>query len=321
MENSFNNTSLVRLIYSWRIHLAVVTIAAALLGAVFSGPRFITPLYRSEAVAYPANINSYSDESETEQMLQILQSQDIIDSMIAKFNLLEVYKISPQYKYWQSALLEEFSQNVKVRKTPYEAISITVRDRDPQRASDMASEMLRLYDNKVSSLHKKKYKEVVDMFKMQLAMKQNVIDSLQNRLYQLATEHGLIDYGAQSTEVMRGYLRTIYGTTTANINTKAVEQLKKSIENHGGELITVTQMLIEESRTFVTIKLDYEQALRFLNASLTYSNIITKPFPSDKKVFPVRWVIVVFSALGAFMLSVLIILLANRKNDLFGNKA
>lgn len=321
MENSFNNTSLVRLVYRWRIHLAIITIAAALLGAVFSGPYFITPLYRSEAVAYPANINSYSDESETEQMLQILQSQDITDSMIARFNLMEVYKISPQYRYWQSALLDEFRQNVKVRKTPYEAISITVRDRDPQRASDMANEMLRLYDNKVSNLHKKKYKEVVDMYEMQLHRKQLVIDSLQNKLYQLANQHGLIDYGAQSQEVMRGYLRTIYGTTTANINTKAVEQLKKSIEDHGGELITVTQMLVEESRTYVTIKLEYEQSLRFLNASLTYSNIISKPFPSDKKAFPVRWIIVAFSAFGAFLLSVLIILLAERKDDLFGKKA
>ena len=33
---------------------------------------FITPLYKSEAVAYPANVTPYSDESETEQMLQII---------------------------------------------------------------------------------------------------------------------------------------------------------------------------------------------------------------------------------------------------------
>ncbi|HMM11752.1 MAG TPA: hypothetical protein PKE03_06630 [Bacteroidales bacterium] len=321
MENSFNNTSLVRMVYRWRIHLAIITIAAALLGAVLSGPTFITPLYRSEAIAYPANINSYSDESETEQMLQILQSQDITDSMIAKFNLMDVYKISPQYKYWRSALLEEFRQNVKIRKTPYEAISITVRDPDPERAAAMADEMLKLYDKKVAYLHKNKYREVVDMYEMQLNKKQLVIDSLQNRLYQLATEHGLIDYGSQSQEVMRGYLRTIYGTTTANINTKAVEQLKKSIETHGGELITVTQMLVEESRTYVTVKLDYEQSLRFLNASLTYSNIISKPFPSDKKAFPVRWVIVAFSALGALLLSVLVIMIAERRNDFFSIKA
>lgn len=318
MENNFNNTSLVRLVYRWRFHLVVITLAAAVLGAVFSGPYFITPLYRSEAIAYPANINSYSDESQTEQMLQILQSQDIIDSMIAQYDLMKVYKIDEKDRYWRSTLLEEFKQNVKVRKTPYEAISITVRDRDPERAAAMAEGMLMFFDKKVASLHKSKYREVLEMLDLQLKKKQQVIDSLQNRLYYLATEHGLIDYGAQSQEVMRGYLRTIYGNNAAYINTKAVEQLKKSIETHGGELITVIQMLHEESRAYVLLKLEYDNKLRFLDAKLTYSNIVSMPFPSDKKAYPVRWVIVAFSALGAFLLSVFFILLAEHKNELLG---
>lgn len=314
MDNFFNNTSLVGLILRWRFHLAVITVIAAVLGAVFSGPFFITPLYRSEAVAYPANINSYSDESETEQMLQLLQSQDITDSIIDRFELMGVYKIDPNYKYWRTALLTEYRQNVKIRKTPYEAIAITVRDADPERAANMASEILKLYDHKVASLHKSKYKEVVDMYEEQLRLKRKVIDSLQERMYVLGTEYGLIDYSVQSQEIMRGYLRTVYGTTTANINTKGVEELKKNIEKHGGELLTIIEMLQHESRTFVDIKLDLEGAQRFYTANLTYSNIISKPYPSDKKAFPVRWIIVAFSALGALLLSLLVIFFMENKS-------
>lgn len=314
MDNFFNNTSLVGLILRWRFHLAVITVIAAVLGAVFSGPFFITPLYRSEAVAYPANINSYSDESETEQMLQLLQSQDITDSVIARFDLMKVYKIDPNYKFWRTALHTEYRQNVKIRKTPYEAIAITVRDADPDRAADMAGEILKLYDHKVGSLHKSKYKEVISMYEEQLRLKRRVIDSLQERLYVLGTEYGLIDYSVQSQEIMRGYLRTVYGTTTANINTRGVEELKKNIEKHGGELLTIIEMLQHESRTFVDIKLDLESAQRFYNANLTYSNIISKPFPSDKKAFPVRWIIVAFSALGALLLSLLVIFFIENKS-------
>lgn len=314
MDNFFNNTSLVGLILRWRFHLAVITVIAAVLGAVFSGPFFITPLYRSEAVAYPANINSYSDESETEQMLQLLQSQDITDSIIDRFELMGVYKIDPNYKYWRTALLTEYRQNVKIRKTPYEAIAITVRDADPERAANMASEILKLYDHKVASLHKSKYKEVVDMYEEQLRLKRKVIDSLQERMYVLGTEYGLIDYSVQSQEIMRGYLRTVYGTTTANINTKGVEELKRNIEKHGGELLTIIEMLQHESRTFVDIKLDLEGAQRFYTANLSYSNIISKPYPSDKKAFPVRWIIVAFSALGALLLSLLVIFFIENKS-------
>lgn len=315
MDNFFNNTSLVGLVLKWRKHLAVITLLAAILGAVFSGPFFITPLYKSEAVVYPANINSYSDESETEQMLQLIQGQDIIDSMIVQFKLMEVYKIDPSYKYARTTLQYEYNQNVKIKKTPYEAISIVVRDKDPERAAAMASAILHLYDQKVAQLHKTKYREVAHMYELQLERKKKTIDSLQKRMTELGTQYGLVDYSMQSQEIMRGYLRTVMGNS-ANINTKGVEELKQNIGLHGGEMITITEMLQHESNTYVDIKLDYESAVRFLNADLTYSNIISKPFPSDKKAFPVRWVIVALSGLGAFLLTVLAIFAIENKHKL-----
>ena len=113
---------------------------------------------------------------------------------------------------------------------------------------------------------------------------------------------------------MKGYLRTVYGNNGSNINTKGVSELKANIEKHGGELLTITEMLQHEARTFVEIKLDLEQAQRFYKSKLTYSNIISKPYPADKKAYPVRWVIVAFSALGAFLLSILAIFVIDARN-------
>ena len=87
MDNNFNNLSLVQLVLKWKWHILIITLVAALCGAIFSSSLFITPLYKSEAVAYPANISPYSDESETEQMLQIINSQSIMDSIIEKYDL------------------------------------------------------------------------------------------------------------------------------------------------------------------------------------------------------------------------------------------
>jgi uncharacterized protein involved in exopolysaccharide biosynthesis len=307
MDNYFNNTAIVRLILKWKVHLAVITVIAAVLGAIFSGPMFITPLYKSEAVVYPANIDSYSEESSTEQMLQLLQSQDIIDSMIRIFNLAEHYKIDPDYKFYRTALLYEYQQSVKISKTPYEAVSIVVRDKDPLRAAKMVEEILRLYDVKVSGLHKAKYREVVDMYKNQLNLKKELIDSLQHRLYILGTEYGLIDYSMQSQEIMRGYLRTVYGNNAGTINSSGVNELKKNIEQRGGELLVIVEMLQHEARTFVDVKVEYEQILRFYNAKMTYSNIVSYPYTADKKAYPVRWIIVLISMVGALLLSALVI--------------
>ncbi len=316
MDNYFNNTSLVRLLLKWKYHLAVIFVVAVVLGAIFSGPAFITPLYKSEAIAYPANINAYSDESETEQMLQIIQSQDIVDSVINRFNLMEHYEIDPEYPYWRSVLLQEYHDRVKISKTMYEAISITVMDKDPQIASDIAEAILHYYDLKTALMHKGKRREVIEMYNTQLIAKRALIDSLKNQLEDLGTTYGLIDYSVQSQEIMRGYLKTFDGSDARAVNNAAVKELKENIQKLGGELLTVVEMLQHESRTYVDIKVDYEQELRFYNSSLTYSNVISKPYPSDKKAYPVRWIIVALAAVGGLLIAILVIFALENKKKL-----
>ena len=102
MSNFFDNTSMIQVLYKWKWHIVVITIAAAIIGAVFSSSRFITPMYKSEAILYPSNVAAYSDETFTEQMLQIMQSNEIMDSVVEKFNLMRHYKIDKGYKYWKT---------------------------------------------------------------------------------------------------------------------------------------------------------------------------------------------------------------------------
>ena len=102
MNNYFDNTSMIKTILKWKWHIVTITLVAAILGAVFSGSTFVTPLFKSEATVYPTHIEEYSDETLTEQMLQIMQSQEIMDSVVDKLNLMPHYKINKNYKYWNT---------------------------------------------------------------------------------------------------------------------------------------------------------------------------------------------------------------------------
>ena len=167
MDNNFNNLSLVQVVLKWKWHIVIITVAAAICGAIFSSSMFITPLYKSEAVAYPANISPYSDESETEQMLQIINSQSITDSIIEKYDLWTDYKIDKNYKFAKTYMLNEYRSKIKIGKTPYEAVSVTVMDKDPFVACNIAKDILNFYDQKVHALHTKKVAEVVTMYDRQ----------------------------------------------------------------------------------------------------------------------------------------------------------
>ncbi|MCR5013348.1 MAG: hypothetical protein K6A28_01085 [Bacteroidales bacterium] len=304
MDNNFNNLSLVQLILKWKWHILAITVAAALCGAIFSSSAFITPLYKSEAVAYPANISPYSEESETEQMLQIINSQSIADSIIEKYDLWTDYKIDRNYQYAKTYMMHEYHEKIKITKTPYEAVSIVVSDKDPVVACNIAKDILHFYDQKVSNLHRQKVGEVVAMYERQLNVKQQGIDSLKQQLTELGTNYGISNYSGQLREVTRGYIN---GSPRAN-------ELKQNLELYGPQAVDLETKIVAEGNTYVSIKMDYEQQLRFFHSDLTYSNIITEPYPADKKSFPVRWVIVALSALGAFLFSIIVIfIIENRK--------
>ena len=311
MNNYFDNTPLIKVFIKWKWHLAIITIVAAIIGAVLSSSTFITPMYKSEAVLYPSNVSAYSDETFTEQMLQIMQSNEIMDSVVEKFNLMDHYKIDKGYKYWKTALIGEYRDNVSISRTPYDAVLVKVMDKDPEIACAMVNEIIRLYNYKVGTMHKIKRLEAVNMYKKQLEEKQQFIDSLKAQMVELSTNYGVLDYSSQSREVTRGYLRTNDGS---KVNTDGVDELKSNIEQYGPEIIALSTLITAENNHYASIKLDYEQELRFYNAEMTFSNVVSEPFVADKKCYPVRWVVVALCAIGALMLSLLTIYVFENKS-------
>lgn len=305
MEEYFNSKNIVEILIKWRYHLLVILVASIVLAAFFSSSIFITPLYKSYAVVYPSNISPYSDESETEQMMQIMQSKEIRDSIIKKFDLPAHYGVDPNYKYFMSTLLWEYGKKIKIAKTPYEAVEIEVWDKDPQYACDIINEIMNQYNLKVRSLHKEKFLEVVKNYRVITDLKKKELDSIASAAEELGKQYGLLDYANQTKEVMRAYLSGGRGGETA--------KLKKNLEEKGGHREMLSELMTNVTKDYSTLKLDYDRAVLDYNRNFTYVNLLNKPFPADKKSYPVRWVIVVMTAVGAMMLSIIVIAIVERR--------
>ena len=108
---------------------------------------------------------------------------------------------------------------------------------------------------------------------------------------------------------MRGYLRTVTSGAAGSINTTEVKRLKENMEKAGGDLILLTESIKNEARAYTAFKVEYEDALRFYDAKLTYCNVITHPYAADKKSYPVRWLIVAMTFILTFIFSIIVILL------------
>jgi len=303
MDSFFNSKNIIGIIFKWKIQIIVVVVAAILLSVLFSSPIFITPLYKSNCLLYPSNISPYSDESETEQSVQIFQSRDIRDSLVKRYDLAKHWGIDSSYSHFESTLVWEYSQRVKVNKTPYGAVEIEVWDQDPVMARDVINAMLDAYNIKIRTMHREKFGEVVLNYNYIMGVRKNYMDSLKNRASELGIKYGILEYQSQTREVMRAYL----GTGGGSVRSAEAKAMKKNLEEKGGEMLMLSEMMRAESEAFSTMKMDADRALLDYNRNYTYVNVLSKPFVPDKKGYPIRWLIVVFSTFAAFFMAILII--------------
>ncbi|MCQ2316923.1 MAG: Wzz/FepE/Etk N-terminal domain-containing protein [Bacteroidales bacterium] len=305
MDKYFDNTSMFKAIYRWKWHVIIITVVAAVCGVIFSGPAFITPLYESEAVVYPSINDPYSDETFTEQMIQVMQSNEIMDSVVKDFDLMEHYRISTGYKYWKTALISEYRENVRVSRTPYDAVVVKVLDKDPEIACAMVNDIVRLFDQKLQRMQKSKSLQAMKMYEYSLSHQEKFIDSLRDRLNTIASEYGVISVPEQSKEVSKAYI---------NGGNDKAKELKKNLETYGPEVIALTERIVSESEVYSYTKYEYEEFVRHYNTELSFTNIVSEPYVSDKKAYPIRWVVVVLCGLGACLLSALVACLIERKS-------
>ena len=290
MDKYFDNTPILKAVFKFKWHIMAITLVAAVLGAFFSGPKFITPKYKSEAIVYPSGRAEFSDETFTEQMLQVMESQEILDSVAEIFDLMSHYEISRDYQYAKTALIGEYRDRVSISKTPYDAVKIKVLDKDPEMACAMVNEIIRLYNVKFNEIHKAKKWENVRMYEKNLARKYSFIDSLKRDLAKITSDGDMINY-----------LYLSKGNSIAYFS----EGKNKNSENISNA-IALVELIASETEAYSEVRLEYEKEIRQADGDITFLSLVSKPFVADKKTYPVRWIIVALCGISAFLLSVLV---------------
>lgn len=309
MENYFSNKNILDLVWKWKIHLIIIGLIAGIVSVAFSGPNFIKPKFKSTAVVYPVNLSEYSEESYTEQMLEILNSGDIRDELIEVYQLYKHYEIDKEYKYYLSAMMGEYSDNISFRKTENEAIKIEVLDGDPKIARDMVNTLIELYNKKISSLHKIKHKELFDVFSEQMKSGYARLDSIRGLINNLGEDFGITEfYGDQIAEASRAYYRS---------NTLKRDEAKKFMDDMSGNGYEYKKLKDQYDgilKAIIEIEVHRDGTKSELEKEITYSQVISPPFAADKKTSPKRSVIVLMSVFLTLILAIIIIgVIENRK--------
>lgn len=291
----------------WRLFAGVAAVAVAV-SVIVSTPWFMPPRYRSMAIAYPVNLTNYSIETRADQLLQLFESNSIRDTVLKRFDLATHYRVDTAFRGGRALLFNLFGERLDISKTRYESVQVEVVDEDPTTARDIVQCMLDQVNLLARRLQREKSQEVLAIAERAVHLSKARLDSVETRLAFLRSSSGLLVYESQTQELTKGYMRLLTrGGTQAQKD--EVLGLMKALEEKGGEFKSLTDLAGMFRAQYNQVLMDRERAVNDMVKELTYTNVVVYPEVPDKKIYPVRWLIVSASTLLAVLLCFLLTVL------------
>ena len=315
MNDFFDNQKILLVIRNRFIHFVIIGIVAIALAALFSSPVFITPKFKSKARVYPINLAVMSTESETEQLLEIINSNDIKFRVFDVFKLYDIYKIPKSDPQYFTNMLSEYNSNVTAKKTEFETVELSVLDKDPSRAAQMCDSIIQFYNEKVREMHSAKNREVVKIVSDNIKLRTLERDSLLGLLNQQREKYKILDFNSQVRDITRGYMEALAAGKENTQGGKEIKQLYDNLSQKGGEVYILEKRFAKTNMAIDSLKVLYDINLSEANKKITYCHIVEKPVPADKKSYPVRWIMVSMTLFASLFLSLLLFILLDYRKE------
>jgi len=314
--------------YKWRKPLIIIPLAAAILAYVFSRPMFIKPLFKSTVILFPSTTNSVSKallpqqnsfsnedilefgtEDQAEQLLQILYSGEIRDSIISKFDLMKHYKINPDTKFKRTSLFKKYGNNISFRRTEFMSVEIEVLDTDADTAALIANDIARLTDMARRRVQHERAIMSLHIVKSEYDRISEEVNGKQDALTELRYK-GVHDYETQSAVLSEQLAVAMID----NPNGKAVQSLETKLDTlakYGGTYVSLRDEVSLLKEEEIKLKTKYEQIKVDVEQQLPTTFKVDTAYPAERKSYPIGSLIVVVAAFAAFIFTLVIILVSN----------
>ena len=311
-----DNTSLFTLLYRWRKKIIMISFVATVIAAVVS--LFIPNKYESEVILFPtmnlstgkALLNEYNDfleigeEEELEHMMQVLQSNEIINRVVDKFDLITHYEIDTSDEKYFLDLIKEYKGNIESKITKYSSIRISVLDKDPQMAADIANEIASLIDTVMNNLQKNMAKQGYQSLKRDRVYVLAEIKVLEDSIAKIRA-FGINDYESQSEVLNEQWAVAKIANNHAAAN--AIEKKLETLSKYGGQYTALRNDLFNSRGRLNYVEKKLNEHKLTVQEHLEHKFIVNAAVPELKKSYPIRWLIVVTTAFSTALFMIVII--------------
>ena len=322
--SSFLSDRIASLVWKNRKPMAVICIIAFVLSVAvafilpvkFKGTTLIfTPqgnnIGRELFSGFPGEKDymAFGQETACEQMAQILNSETVMRAMAKKYDLVHHYKIPADQPGKYALLKYYYTENFKFDITEYESIRVSVYDRSPEMAATMANEVVRVADSVYTAILKQRAAQAFVIVKQQYDSATHELDVLQDSM-NFYRKQGMLNYEFQVQELTRGYANAVVKGSPSAIQT--IDDKLKPFQQYGKGYWNMYNALFDHYKWMQQLKDEYVEAKVNVQNAISPFFVIEKAITPDKKVYPIRWLVVLGGTFAGFFIGIFLLLLIKR---------
>jgi len=262
---------------------------------------------------YRKDVLEFGEEEQAEQLVQVLNSDEMRDSIVSRFDLFNHYEINQEDVYANTIMNDLYGQAISIKKTKFSAIEISVLDKDPEVAANIANEYLVLIDFVIARIRENRASQALEVLELRKKV-----------LYQqrALTQDSLKDYrsrGIISTVHQAERLTEQYAIALAANNLSGAKRIQKELNTlakYSGAHDVLLRKSYEIEEELALIEFESDRVQIDTQYMLDNKFILNKAYPSDKKAYPIRWLIVLSSLIAVLFVSILSISILESVNSI-----
>ncbi|MEL6635610.1 MAG: hypothetical protein AAFW73_08045 [Bacteroidota bacterium] len=356
MEHKDSLLGVIQTLFKWKKQIFYVCAIAAVGSVIIA--LLLPDYYESSTIFYAASPDLakpegvgpiekdkeyYGESEDQDRVLTICESSKIAERLIQKYNLYAHYDIDSTHKRAPYKVRRTLAKLYTVVKTKYDAIEITVEDKDPQVAMNMVNDAREMVNELGQSLIKNSQLQAIAKQEKQLNEQRRNLRALGDSLANLRRAYGIYNTVSQS-ELFAELLaksesrltRTRARLTQFKSNKRTprdtllklqsniagyeeeVKSLQSRIEHFNKGMSVIDAMEQEHKEARDQTGLDNERLKQFKAAYQTPFTAIYLIEPGELPIVksrPVRSVLVVASVFIAFVFSIIGVLLLETYRD------
>lgn len=256
---------------------------------------------------FEINIDYYGRDEDIDRLLSIANSGELAWRLIDEFDLSTHYEIKSDSQKGKFKVREHFNKLFTVQKNKFDAIEISIEDKDPEIAKKVANRAREVLSEIAQRTIKSSQQVQIDQYEKNIATKTSNLDSLTRKIEIEKDEYGIFD-----TEYQGQALTEALATATTSQQIKTIKDQIKSFTKG----VSRVKVLEQEQKEFgLQLSLDkerYKQLISARESDFSAIHLIELAEPPLVKSRPRRSILVIASGLISLFFSLLAVLVVEK---------